>query len=343
MTAGGSLPFSLEFLAEPAFLLRRDGNVLGANEPGRRLLGCDASDFDLFDFVTGPAAEFRSYLRQASGSSAPIVGAVTLQTPDGPARLRVNCARLASGPEAGALVLRCLSPRNDRFAILERKVRDLDAQLRNRMHEKAVLEEALRQNHDLLKELQHRVKNNIQLMISLLQISAKGRKSDEVRELIEVARSRLEAMASAQDAIYRSRSSGNVAVAPLLTGLVGAIAESFGVSARLRLDIADADLPSDLAHGLALIVNELTTNAIKHGLAGGGETVEVSLRPTGDGFELTVRNDGPGIGAAAEDRLSGLRLVRALCRQIGATLDIAGGNGTTCTVRFKPVGNGGSA
>ena len=150
-------------------------------------------------------------------------------------------------------------------------------------------------------------------------------------------------MASAQDAIYRSRSTGHVAVAPLLTDLVGAIAESFGVSARVRLDIADADLPNELAHGLALIVNELTTNAIKHGLAGGGETVQVSLHLKGDGLELIIWNDGPGIAAAAEGRPSGLRLVRALCRQIGGTLDIAGGNGTTCTVEFRPVENGGSA
>jgi len=334
---------SLEFLAEPAFLVRPDGTGIDANEPGRRLLGCGPAGFDLFDFIQAEAEKFRVYLRRASGSSAPIVGAVTLMTPQGPVRFRVNCARLSRGAEAGALVFRCLSPRDDRFASLQRKIRDLDAQLRNRMHEKAVLEQALRQNQELLKELQHRVKNNIQLMISLIQMSGRGRQSDEVQALIEAARSRLAAMASAQDAIYRSTATGHVAMAPLLTELTGAVCESFGVSANLRLDIADIDLSSDLAHGLALIVNELTTNAIKHGLSGGGEVVQVSLRPKDDGLELVVFDDGPGIEPAGATRPSGLRLVRALCRQIGGTLDITAENGTRCAVGFKSDRNGGSA
>jgi two-component sensor histidine kinase len=102
------------------------------------------------------------------------------------------------------VILRFLTVRDDQFALLDRRVRHLDAQLRKRLQENAALESALKQNQGLLRELQHRVKNNIQLMMSLIHLSAKGRDGAQVAELVETARLRLQAMACAQEAIYRS-------------------------------------------------------------------------------------------------------------------------------------------
>lgn len=325
---------SLEFLIEPAFLLRRHGEVLHANTAARRLLGDGIVGGSLLDCIEPPQDGFRAYLRRAGGSTAPLVGSATLRTGDGPVRLRLHCAALRDGSAETALVLRCLSTQSDQFSLLGRRVRELDAQLRKRLHEKAVLEEALRQNKDLLRELQHRVKNNIQIMASLIHLSAQGGQSDEVRALVDRARLRLQAMASAQDAIYRARQAGLVAAAPLLSDLVQSLGESFGASASLRLDLAEATLSSEVAHSLALIANELTTNAIKHGLPDRSGVIRVGFGPAGDGFELVVQDSGPGIPDEALDRSSGLKLVRALCRQIGGRLDIAYENGTKCSVRF---------
>jgi len=325
---------SLEYLVEPAFLIRRHGEVLGVNAAARRLLGPGIEGGSLFDRLRSPRSGFDAYLRRSSGSTAPLVGAATLATQDGPMRFRLHCAALPEGAGERRLVLRCLSARNDQFSILGRRVRELDAQLRHRLRENAVLEEALQQNKDLLRELQHRVKNNIQMMASLIHLSAQGEQSEEVRALVDRARLRLQAMASAQDAIYRAKQAGLVAAAPLLSDLVQSIGESFGVADSLRLELGEATLPSDVAHSLALIANELTTNAIKHGLPGGRGVIRVAFGPVGDGFELVVQDGGPGIPDDALARSSGLKLVRALCRQIGGTLDIAHDNGTKCTVRF---------
>jgi two-component sensor histidine kinase len=249
-------------------------------------------------------------------------------------RFRLHCAALPEGAGGRALVLRCLSARNDQFSILGRRVRELDAQLRDRLRKNAILEETLRQNRDLMRELQHRVKNNIQMMASLIRMSAQGGQSDEVRALVDRARLRLQAMASAQDAIYRAKQAGLVAAAPLLSDLVQSIGESFGAADSVRLELAEATLSNDVAHSLALIANELTTNAIKHGRPDGPGAIRVAFGPVADGFELVVQDSGPGIPDEALARSSGLKLVRALCRQIGGRLDIAYENGTKCSVRF---------
>ena len=334
MTSRGGPSCSLEFLTEPTFVLRRSGTVVDLNGAARRLLGTDCAS-DLFEHVESPAEDLRGYLRRSSASSSPIIGSATLRTRDGPTRFRLSCARMTRRAGDGRLVLRCHPLGDDQFSMLRRQVRSLDAQLRDRTREKVILEEALRENRELLRELQHRVKNNIQLTLSLLQITARGRETQEVRELLEGARSRLQAMASAQDSIYRSTHGGSVAAGPLLGELASAIAQSAGASGRLHLEIVDAPLPSDLANGLALIANELITNAVKHGSPDAGGTLRVIFTPDGDELSLVVHDSGPGIGAEAESRSSGLKLVRALCRQIGGVLEIVNDGGARCEVRFR--------
>jgi len=178
------------------------------------------------------------------------------------------------------------------------------------------------------------VKNNIQLMQSLIQMSAKGRQTDAVQELVTGARFRLQAMASAQEAMNRSVQFGTVPVGILLSELVDSIGRNFEATQNLQLEISDADLPNDIAHAVALITNELVTNAIKHGLADGRGRILVSFDEVNDGFQLVVHDSGRGMDARPEMQSSGLRLVRALCRQIGGDLEIANTNGAKCSVRF---------
>lgn len=329
---------SLEFLIEPTFVLRRSGNILNANRSAHRMLHMSPTGGNLFDHVVSSHQDLDAYLRRATGSTAPIVGGATLQTVDGTQRFRLHCAVLPEPAAERALVLRCQSVRDDAFAMLRRRVRDLDVQLRTRLREKAVLQEALRENEALLRELQHRVKNNVQMMHSLIQMSAEGAESEETLAVVQRARFRLQAMACAQDAIYRSEHLATVSAGPFLEGLVRNIARAFGAEANLRIEIEDTPLSSHLAHSLALILNELTTNAIKHGLPDRQSgTIWVRFESAGDNFHLIVHDSGPGHPAMAAPA-SGLKLVRGLCRQIDGSLDIAYGEGTKCLVRFEREG-----
>lgn len=336
MKAPGVAGCSFEFLVEPAFLIRRDGEILTANAAARRLLGNGIVGTNLFVHVTSQKHAFDRYLQRSTGSTAPLVGSGTLQTKTGEVRFRLHCALWPDSSAGKALILRCLSATDDPFSILARRVERLAAQLRSRLRENAVLAEALQQNQALLRELQHRVKNNIQMMASLIQMSANRSDNEDFARLVDGARFRLQAMASAQDAIYRSKQSGSVAAGPLLEELATSIAHSFGAAANLELSIVDAELSSDVAHALALIVNELITNAIKYGLPNRCATIRVSFGTFSDGFELVVQDSGRGIASEALSRTSGLKIVRALCRQIGGALDVVNHNGTRCSVRFSP-------
>jgi two-component sensor histidine kinase len=322
---------SLEFLAEPAFVVDRSGAIEGANAAGRRLIGDDATGRSLLDWVEGSRAEVEDFLRQASRSTAPLVGAMTLGGSDGPVAFRVNGARL-SGTGPVRLVLRCAPVRDDQFALLSRKVHELDSALSKRMQEKAALEEALRENQNLLRELQHRVKNNIQLMMSLIRMSANGREGPEATAIVETARLRLQAMASTQEAIYRSATAETVAAKPLLEELIGGIGAGSGFADRIELAIEDAELCSEDAHCLALIVNELLTNAGKYGLRDGKGTIRLTFGHCEEGLRLVVQDDGPGLPAAEETRWSGLQVVRGLCRQIGASYEMRNEGGARCSV-----------
>ena len=324
----------LEFLAEPSFILRRHGEILNANASARRLLEMDPCSCNLFDFVLSPHDDLDRYLSLCSGTTSPLIGTVVLRNGNASTRLRIHCARLREADPKPRLGLRCLTESDDHFAVLSERVRDLNRQLGERRREKALLEEALSQTTVLMRELQHRVKNNIQMMMSLITVSARGKNDPLLEEFVDAARLRLQAMASAQDAIHRSRSIASVDARPFLEPLVRAIVRSVGPEAELKLEIADVVLPSTKAHAISLIVNELVMNAAKHGLGRDGGTVLVALEPAGDELLLVVQDDGPGIGPDAASRSSGLRLVRGLCRQIGGSLDMRVQNGTRCTIRF---------
>lgn len=326
---------SLEFLGEPALLIRRHGTILKANGLARRTFRTEMVGDNLLGHVEAPHSHLKEYLRRASGSTAPIVGGATLLTADGPQRFRLSCAALSGTGGDRTLVLRCHPPHGNDFSGLRRRVRELDAKLRARLQEKAALQRALSENETLLLELQHRVKNNVQMMHSLIQMSAKDVTNEETLVVIERARLRLMAMASAQDAIYHSKHLNTVAAGQFLEDLVMSIGQTFEVERNLRVEIEDAALPAATAHSLALIVNELMTNAIKHGLPDRQDgTIRIRFAPDGDGFHLLVHDAGPGMPSAAE-RASGLKLVRGLSAQIGGSFDMTYEAGTKCSVRFN--------
>lgn len=328
---------TLEFLVEPALVVRRDGTIILANAAWRRRFPDRPVGSSLYGVSHDPRSELDALLRRARASTAPSIGALTFDTSTGSERMRVHAARFSTG-EVDGVVLRLIPAEADQFAILNSKVRELDHQLRQRLHEKAALEEALRLNRTLVDELQHRVKNNIQMMMVLIRMSAQGHKSGDVAAVVEKATLRLQAMASTQEAVYRSTKHGTVRSEAFLSDLVASIGESLGFSDEIEAEIADVELDSSSAHCLALIVNELVTNAGKHALRGARDrSVRVVLAESEEDMELTVADNGPGMPEDTCRRHSGLHLVRSLCRQIGGSLDIAGKEGTTCRVRFgKP-------
>ncbi len=195
----------------------------------------------------------------------------------------------------------------------------------------------------LLDELNHRVKNNMQMLHALLTSARRGAASDEARTAFDDAARRVAAMAAAQRALYAG-GPARYAVAEFLEAVSSSARQ--GLAGRFRFDIAQttANLSNETAMPLSLILNELLTNAMKHGRPddGGGDeaAIRVGLTEEAGTFALSVSDDGPGFDLdrlpQTQRPLSGIHLVQGLARQLGGELVVENRYpGATCTVRFK--------
>jgi two-component sensor histidine kinase len=337
-TPKGALMHGIDFLDDPVLVVALDGRILEANAAAMAFFGSRLSDGTLDALLADDGEACIRYLRHAGGSTSPRPGKFVFMGAAGQAQLRTQAARSKNREDQTQIILRLMSTGSDRFAALDRRVKELDAQLHARLKENAALQEALRQNRTLMRELQHRVKNNIQMMMSLLMMAADKRNTPEVAAVVETSRGRLHAMAAVQEALYQADRADTVPARAFLADVVRTAAQASGASDALHLSLEDAELSSEEAHCLALIANELITNAAKYGLPSGRGRITVAFMKDGDQYRLDVDDDGPGVPADASTRTSGLTLVRGLCRQLGGRLEIGGGKGARCSVRFRADG-----
>jgi PAS domain S-box-containing protein len=180
------------------------------------------------------------------------------------------------------------------------------------------------QQHLLLNELNHRTKNNMQVMQSLLLGAARAAKSEEARRVLEEASGRIAAMAAAQRVLYGTTDANRFSADQFLGAVVETVQQTLPVALKILRAPATGVLSNDTAMPLALILNELLTNAAKHGVKDPeNETVRVRLAENDGRFELHVEDDGPGFDLDAIRRTSsGLRLVLGLARQLQADFQV---------------------
>lgn len=202
---------------------------------------------------------------------------------------------------------------------------------------------ALGEKEALLKEVHHRVKNNLQLITSLLNLQAARIADPAVAELFADSRNRVRSMALVHENLYRA---GNLSRIPMarhihslcmhLNGAYGSLAQNV----QLSVKVDDLHLEMDRAVPCGLIVNELVSNALKHAFPEGRTgSIGVELRPDGEGrMILAVSDDGVGLplelDIARSDSL-GLRLVGDLAEQLHGSVVVARNGGTTVSVTFS--------
>jgi PAS domain S-box-containing protein len=203
------------------------------------------------------------------------------------------------------------------------------------------LRASLREKDVLLKEVHHRVKNNLQLISSLLALQA-GTLTDPAAAALVESQNRVRAMALVHEHLYRSGDLASVRLAGHVEALCAELYRSHGVDpGRVTLDLRVADLTLDLDRSIrcGLVVNELVSNALKHAFPGsrpGRVGVQLDARPEGC-YTLTVADNGVGLPPAFDpgrcDSL-GLQLVCDLAAQLGGSLTWSRNGGTAVTVRF---------
>jgi PAS domain S-box-containing protein len=206
------------------------------------------------------------------------------------------------------------------------------------------IKSALEEKEILLREIHHRVKNNLQIISSLLSLQMIQSEESGIARMLQDSRSRVRAMALIHEKLYQSEDLARVPMAGYLQDLGRHLFSSYGVDSKhivLRIDARDTALDVDTAIPCGLIVNELISNSLKHAFPGkeGGEIhVAVRLEEGGLGV-LSVCDSGIGLPDdfdICDTQTLGLRLVSTLARQIDGTIKVDGKRGAAFQLTFRP-------
>jgi two-component sensor histidine kinase len=199
--------------------------------------------------------------------------------------------------------------------------------------------QALAAREAMLAETHHRVKNNLQIVASLLNLQSDRAASPDARTELHAAASRIGTLSIVHRHLYLHGDPKEVELRPFLNDIARQALGGPGERIALVLDAPAMMLPADAALPLALIVNELVGNAVQHafddGRAGRVTVRLTALEPPAGMATLVVEDDGSGHAEAAADGL-GTRLIRALSRQLGGTLAVAprDGGGSRVALSF---------
>jgi PAS domain S-box-containing protein len=201
--------------------------------------------------------------------------------------------------------------------------------------------EDIREKNVLLKEIHHRVKNNLQIIVSLLNLQSAKIKDRKVLASFEEVRHRVYSMALLHEKLYKSENFADVPFKDYLSTLCRDLVSAFGASGRIQMDfdLEVIDISIDTAVPCGLIVNELITNAIKHAFPKGrkGRIAVGFRRKDGKFAELKVADDGIGLPAefnAAKAESLGLKIIHILTDQISGKLHVRSGKGAAFRLVF---------
>ena len=204
---------------------------------------------------------------------------------------------------------------------------------------------ALKERETLLKEIHHRVKNNLQIVSSLLSLQATEATEPETIEMLNESQRRIRSMALIHEKLYRSGSLAEINFADYVESLIDELLRMYNVAEgviTLTADIENVQLGVDTAIPCALIINELVSNSLKHAFPDGrtGE-VTIAIHRINGRYELTITDNGvgppPDFDFQKTDSL-GLQLVTGLVNQLDGTITLDRTKGTTFIITFKPAG-----
>jgi PAS domain S-box-containing protein len=206
---------------------------------------------------------------------------------------------------------------------------------------------SLKEKEVLLGEIHHRVKNNLQIVSSLLRLGAAHSQNEDCLKVLNDTQGRVRAMALVHETLYQSGQLALIGMSQYLRQVVNVAIGTYGTASgriALNLQVPDISFSIETALPCGLIVNELASNAFKHAFEGGGNRggeVSLTLRSIDEArFELIVSDNGKGMEKdfdMASAETLGLRLVKTLVNQLDAEMEIDTGRGTEFKIRFREL------
>jgi|GEM_PF-4252345 len=318
-----------EHSPDALLLVGESGRVEAVNVRARALFG-EPADRRVETVLEGGLALVHSVLRTEAG-----VGANT-------SLVHHTAFRDDGTPFSAEVSVSAVTTATGRAALLS--LRDLTERLRMEQQ----LTESLREKETLLKEIHHRVKNNLQVISGLLSLQSEQMPSERAKDLLLESVHRVRSMALIHEHLYGNDSLRRIDLAAYARRLTDSLRGALAPSVALRLDAEAVELSIEHAVPVGLILNELVTNALKYGLpkeprpAGREADVWVRLRRESDRCVLEVQDFGAGLPAGFDLRKTtslGLHLVRSLTRQLRGTVSSTSAGGLSWRIDF-PIDTG---
>jgi two-component sensor histidine kinase len=243
-----------------------------------------------------------------------------------------------------ALLLVIIALLYNQYRTKYRNNKKLELQQKEIQEKNISLESLLEEKEWLLKEVHHRVKNNLHTVMSLLESQSAYLENDALRAIRD-SQHRVYAMSLLHQKLYQTDSVSSINMTAYLPELVNYLRESFEGSRQLRFhtEIAQIELDISQAVPIGLILNEAVTNSMKYAFPdnSGSNEIAVVLQKDVDGMvELIISDNGVGLPAGFDSNKSsglGLKLIKGLTEDIHGEFYIHGDNGTELLVRFMPV------
>jgi two-component sensor histidine kinase len=230
---------------------------------------------------------------------------------------------------------------------LEKRVQErthkLKQEIVERMRVEDKLRESLKEKEVLLKEIHHRVKNNLQVISSLLYLQSKKIQDKPALNMFVESQNRIRSMALIHEKLYKSQDMVNIDFSEYIRSLIGHLANSYGTqlkNVRIKVNIDNVLLSIEKGIPCGLIINELVTNALKYAFPDGqkGEIVIEIVRNRNQSIVLSVADNGVGFPETVDIYKSetlGLQLVKNLTLQLKGKIEMHKGEGAKFLVTFE--------
>lgn len=204
------------------------------------------------------------------------------------------------------------------------------------------LKQSVREKEILLKEVHHRVKNNLQIISSLLNFQSDVIADANARTVFQDTRARIKSIALVHERLYQSNDLTNIDFADYVQGLADDFFASYGIQREritLELDIQPLALDVDSIINCGLIIGELLSNALKYAFPHDRRgSIRISLRTLNERFQLVVADDGVGLPPerrSLESASLGFKLVKGLVKELGGSVEVQGPPGSQFSILFR--------
>ena len=226
------------------------------------------------------------------------------------------------------------------YRLEQRSNQKLEALNEELDHKNVLLDKRNAENELLLKEIHHRVKNNLEIVSSLLALQSSQIDDPNTKDAMQEGQNRVQSIGIVHQKLYQGTNLGAVEMKDYFINLGESLIGSFGAEKRVTLECAmdNLDVDIDTAVPLGLIVNELLTNTLKYAFPEGQQgKVEITLQKNGDGvLQLQVSDNGVGKSGQIKGTGFGGQLISLLTQQLNGTMQEEVKNGTRIFFDFKP-------